>query len=116
MRREEGSGRATAAAHFCGSRWFRDRNGAASEIDFWEKTWPGPGFAPSCLVLPKRKSQFLPPKTMTGSDSTSRMVASPWDRVPVVFSSPEVEQALRAGPDAAAQAFKAALLSTLPGL
>lgn len=113
-RQDAGGG--IAAAHFCGSKWFRDRAGEALDINDWEKDWPGDAFAPSCLVLPARTSLFLPTNTLTQRDPARTMVAAPWDRVPVVFSSPELRQALRNGPAAAAAAFKAALAEALPNV
>lgn len=114
-RRDTGDGQ-MAAAHFCGSRWFRDDSGVALDIDLWEKDWPGEAFAPSCLVLPSRTAQFLPKTTITSSNAVPRVVAQPWDRVPVVFSSPELKLAFRKGAVEATAALRSALAATLPDL
>jgi hypothetical protein len=103
-----------SAAHFCGSRWYRDESGEALEINDWEKNWPGDAFAPSCLVLTARTSDFLPPISLTGRNTTTGMVAQPWERVPVVFASPELRTALRTGAAAATSALQKALAQSLP--
>lgn len=111
--RGEDGGSATPA-HICGSRWYRDGGGEASDINDWEKSWPGDRFAPSCLVLPARTADFLPPVTITMRNTSTGMVAQPWDRVPVVFGSAELRHALRTGAAEAKSAFKSALTRALP--
>ncbi len=112
--RHDEHGEQMPASHFCGSRWFRNASGVPAGIDLWEKSWPGDAFAPSCLVLPARTAHFLPTTTMTGRDTARQMTAPPWDRVPIVFGSPELRRALGTGVAAAASALRAALYATLP--
>lgn len=112
--RTDENGEQVLASHFCGSRWFRNASGIPTPIDLWEKSWPGDAFAPSCMVLPARTAHFLPTITLTGRDTTRQMIAPPWDRVPVVFGSPELRKALGTSVSAAASALRAELYATLP--
>ncbi len=102
------------AAHFCGTRFFRNVTGEAKSIGAWEKRWPGDQFVPSCLVLPGREAECLPDRSFIDEQSSSRMMAPPGGRTPVIVGSQSLKQALATGAIEATSEFEKALHEALP--